>query len=170
MALEIKYFFGAVFAAVLAWIAAAYSWVISLHLAIQFLFWFQLGDILSGLGASIYLQNTASHIAWKGITVKKCLSWLVVGAMVGVAALFKAISGVAAELSIGTFSMPLGAGAAFWYCLVEAMSILENAGKVGALPPGMLDIVRKYLPGARPPAPDLPKENPAALGSMLNKP
>lgn len=153
-------------------IASIVAWWVSLHLAIQLLFWFQLADIASGFLSSIALRGTSSHIAWRSITAKKSLSWLVVGAMVGIGWLIHQISGVAVELSLGTFSLPLGAGAAVYYCYVETISVLENAGKVNALPPGLLDLIRKYLPGARPPGPPpVPpsNENPAAGGTINPK-
>lgn len=81
-------------------------------------------DILTGLAAAFGTKTLSSSVSWKGMMRK--LATLMV---VALAVLLEPI--VPGNLALGTL-------AAIGFIVSEALSVLENAGRLGVLPPFLL--------------------------------
>lgn len=78
-------------------------------------------DILTGIAKALVLRELSSVIGSKGM-YRKCMTM----GVVAVAWLFEAVSP-----KVGGLTLPWGQIVAGWFCIVEAMSIIENAGRAG---------------------------------------
>lgn len=81
-------------------------------------------DILTGIAAAIGTKTLSSNVSWKGM-MKKLATLFVV-----------ALAVLLEPIVPGHF--PLGTGAAMAFIVTEALSVLENAGRLGVLPPFLL--------------------------------
>lgn len=81
-------------------------------------------DVLTGMAASFGTKTLSSSVCWKGIMRK--LATLMV---VALAVLLEPI--VPGHLALGTL-------AALGFLVSESLSVLENAGRLGVLPPFLL--------------------------------
>lgn len=89
-------------------------------------------DILTGVAASIGTRTLNSNISWRG-TMKKMSMWLVVA----LAAITGQIAGFGG-IKLGDATLTMGSVVALGFFVGEALSVLENAGKLGILPPIIL--------------------------------
>lgn len=102
--------------------------VIAILLTLMFI------DILTGIAKALVLRELSSIIGSKGM-YKKCMTL----AVVAVAWLFEAVSP-----KVGGLTLPWGQTVALWFCYVEVISVIENAGKAGApIPKGFMDAVKR---------------------------
>ncbi len=139
MTSELKYFGGLAVASILAWLVALDS-IYKTLLIFIFL------DVFSGVAASFVKKNTDSREAWRGIVGRKFSMVLAVCTFAYIPQLLG--PAVAAELTL--FGLSLGQGMALYASGVEVMSICENVTRGGFIfPPGVLETMGKYLPGAR---------------------
>lgn len=124
---------GAVVESTAAWyepFAALYSHypIIAVLLAMMFV------DILTGIVKSLVQREMSSKIGAKGMN-KKCATLGVVAAAWLCELIFPKVGGQ---------TIPWGQTVALWYCYVEAISIIENAGRAGApVPKGFLQEVQR---------------------------
>lgn len=101
-------------------------------------------DILMGLAVAFVDKTVSSSASWRGMTKKSAI--LIVIAMVGL--LQPQLQSVPA---VG--SVPLTQLIASFYCLSEALSILENASRIGIpLPPFLITSLSKLRGEAKFPA------------------
>ena len=114
----------------LAAVGAIMGWILSLPHAVWLLFILQVIDIVTGFMRAYNTGKLCSDICWKGMS-KKIGMWL----LVGMAYAIEHCSHV---------DIPLGDMSAFYYCVVEGLSIFENTGNLGLpIPP----ILRNSLKG-----------------------
>ena len=97
-------------------------------------------DILSSLAAAIVTKTVSSDISFRG-TFKKVLVLLLV-----------ATASVLSPLVAGG-SLAIGQAVVLFYCIGEAISVTENAGKAGVPLPSFLKDALKKLNPDKPPAP-----------------
>jgi len=81
-------------------------------------------DLLTGTAAAIGTRTLSSNVSWKGM-MKKLATLMVVA----LAVLLEPI--VPGNLALGTI-------AAIGFIVAESLSVLENAGRLGVLPPILL--------------------------------
>lgn len=108
----------------LAAMGAAIAWVASMPHAVWLLFLIQLVDIVSGIIVAYNTKRLCSEVGWKGIT-KKILMWLIV-------------SMAYAVQHCSHIDIDLGDMAAFYYAVMEGLSVIENAGALGLPVPASL--------------------------------
>lgn len=90
-------------------------------------------DIISGLAAAIGTKTLNSTVSWRGMC-KKVGIWCFVA--------------LAALLQLLVPSIPVLAGTVIGFIVSEAISILENGGRLGILPPLALgDVLEKLRQG-----------------------
>ena len=97
-------------------------------------------DILSGVTAAIVTKTVCSDISFRGIGKKVMVLLLVI------------MAGILSPL-VADGSLPLGQAVALFYCINEAISVTENAGKAGVPLPSFLKDALKKLNPDKPPAP-----------------
>ena len=97
-------------------------------------------DILSGVTAAIVTKTVCSDVSFRGIGKKVMVLLLVAMASI--------LSPLVADGAI-----PLGQGVALFYCINEAISVTENAGKAGVPLPSFLKDALKKLNPDKPPTP-----------------
>lgn len=91
-------------------------------------------DILSGVTAAIVTKTVCSDISYRGVGKKTMVLLLVVMASV--------LSPLVAD-----GALPIGQAVALFYCINEAISIAENAGRAGVpLPKILTDALEKLNP------------------------
>jgi phage-related holin len=159
MSTEIKYWGGAV-------VAAALAWFIQLESIYKLMLVFIALDVGSGVAASLVKKTTDSREAWKGIFGRK------VSMLFGVCtfAYIPELLGPTVAAQMTLFGLTLGQGLALYASGIEVMSICENVTRGGfVLPPGALETLAKYLPGARRGTGEVNAENPAAGGSIVEE-
>jgi toxin secretion/phage lysis holin len=118
-----------VFAVVVAAVGALWG---GLPLMVHLLIWLMVGDIVTGLIAGFVAKKLSSDVSWRGMSKKAIVLILVAGA----------------EYAGPFVSIPqLGAGVAGFYCLHEALSVLENAVNAGVpIPDFLRDALAKLSP------------------------
>lgn len=96
------------------------------------LFVLTLVDILTGFAAAFVTKKVSSDVSYRGMT-RKAVMWMIVG----VAA---AVNHISSEVPV----LKLTAG---FYCFMEGLSIVENAGRAGVPIPAILkDSLSKLNP------------------------
>lgn len=119
--------------------AAVGAFFVGLPEAVQFLFWMQLFDVVSGLLAAGKRSEVASAVAAGGIR-KKVYVWLLVLVVWLLQGQF------AQEFPAVIAGYSIADGVALYFGIVEAVSIVENAEKLGLPLPAFL---KGALAGAR---------------------
>ena len=103
-------------------------------------------DIAMGLLCAFFAKQLSSSASWRG-TAKKAGTLLIVA--------------VSAVLDPYVPDVALAKVVALFYCVTEALSILENAGRLGIpLPSSLLETLSKLRGPQTPSTPDQPKESP----------
>lgn len=101
-------------------------------------------DILMGLASAFVMKTISSSASWRGMT-KKASEILIVAA---VGLLQPALQGIPA---VG--DVPLVHIVCTFYCITEALSILENASRLGVpVPPFLVSALSKLRGEAKLPA------------------
>ena len=108
-----------------------FEWLQSQPL-ILLLFTLSLADILTGVAAAFVTKTVSSDMSYKGMT-RKAIMWMIVGVA-------GAVNHISSEIPV----MKLTAG---FYCFMEGLSIVENAGRAGVPIPAVLkDSLSKLNP------------------------
>lgn len=102
------------------------GWFLGLPLMIQGLLIFQCLDIATGLLAGGREKNVSSDISYRGMR-KKAMMWILVASAWAIQRTWQL-----------EFDVPLAAAVAGFFCLSEAISIVENAARIGLPIPSAL--------------------------------
>jgi toxin secretion/phage lysis holin len=124
--------------AVKAAAGAIVSAYVGLHVMIQLIFWAVLWDIATGLAAAFVTRTVSSDASARGITKKALMLLLVAGGEI-----VDAHTGFSMTLPFGG-QLGLGEALAGYYCVHEAVSIVENISRAGVpLPRWLTDRLAK---------------------------
>lgn len=110
-------------------ISAAY---LGLHTMIQLLFWAIILDVLSGLAAAFVRAEISSDVSMRGMTKKAIMLLAVAGGEI-----VDHHTGMTLVLPWGG-QLGLGEALAAYYCVHEAISIVENIGRAGVPMPAWI--------------------------------
>lgn len=134
--------------------AVAVAFWASLGLAVQALLLLMGLDLLTGLLAARVEQALSSKVGWRGI-VRKCLTLAIVAA----AAIFTPIL---ANVHPTLGAVPVAAAVAVYFAIVEFLSVIENADRIGVPVPSWLRDALITAQGRLAPAPSAPVAVPPA--------
>jgi|GEM_PF-7032908 len=100
-------------------------------------------DTLTGIIAAAMEGKISSHTAWKGGAKKAGTLILIGGVILTENAIIRAGMATSPSIaSIGEVALSFSAATVAWFCVQEAISVLENSVRLGVEPPSF---VRRVL-------------------------
>jgi len=106
-----------------------------------------IADFVTGFLAACLTRQVDSQVGFRGVTRKAMMFFMVLIVSI-TETFFHQLTGIQPSTSVSLgdtlFKVSFSSATAAWYCIQETVSIMENARKIGVLPP-LLEKILKVI-------------------------